>query len=215
MALLNGFLSWFFSLNPITIMLIGWALLPFGLFLTALVGESRILQIGIGQSKMFFPGDFSIGIILAGLGSLYQTTEQIWSRSTVWSLVSVGIPLFVFLLQRLVTDAPRYARRSRYSPTKLYHDIVGYLLCAFLVTNRLVPEFIYLIRHPSSYSGKWTIIFTTGSFYLGCAVYDALHPKKSALGNHDLIPEDALMELRHPSDWQPIWETRKIQKAPR
>ena len=197
--IINNLLDGFFCLNPTLILVLAWAILPLGIFAVSRVFESRHFPLWRGQSKMFFPGDLMPGILLSEVATLTQkkaSADWHWYKSGLWLVVTIIIIASLFVFLRHI-DTPRYEARAAISPTKLYHDICGYIIFAWLLLVRGVPELLHAIIHPiytaQNFSLEWIIILLSGPFYLWCAWYDYRHP------------ENADFNLRHPADWKPFW----------
>lgn len=190
MQLINGLLDGLYNLPPIIVLLVGWALTPGGMFLAALIGESRILYLGRGQSRMFFPGDLGLGIVLMAVARSPQ--------STLRPGIAIVLAMLVLLTCRHF-DGRRYRTRSNRSPTKIYHDLVGYLLMTFLISAKGLP-YLWNAISTWSWDTNWLLVLLGGGVWLGGAAWDAMHPHW------------ADFYRRHPDDWQPIWRTRRIKK---
>jgi hypothetical protein len=124
--ILLGFIDWFYGL-PLSvwaILLLGCMITPGMMFVVAGIGESRRLLVWRGQSRMFFPGDIGLAFVLAGIMLL---TQELKLRASVLSVAAAGFAgIVVPFVMMFIADGPRYPKRSRRSPTKLYHDIVCY-----------------------------------------------------------------------------------------
>ena len=160
------------------------------------------------------------GIIVVAFGGVFSAiatrTGTIMlekSANSVWSLLPAFVVALVvyFILHNKEKDD--YKVRALHSPTKIAHDIVGYILIpqvliSFLtiaidVTRRyyrfakeIMPEvavknLIALWKVSWPY---WAVIIAAIAVYIGCFIYDIRHPA---------TPED--IAARHPEDWQPIW----------
>ena len=198
-----NFLDWFYGLSWPIILAVGWVLTPLGLFAVALIGESRFLHLGKGCSRMFFPCDFGLGIMLTGVALLTQKGDLRVNVAGALSAFVIGAA--IFLINRLKCDAPRYPKRSRNSPTKIYHDLVGYWAFASLLITPIsspVADWIMGRGWSLSLSWTWLVVLLGLVIWQGGAVYDSVAKNDT----------DENLLLRHPSDWQPIWRTRRISK---
>ena len=210
MQIINKLLDRFFNVNPVVMFLVCLLVMYGGMFIVALIGESRIFRFGKYQAKAFFPGDIFVSLMIAGLCSARRrgpliTQTIFWrpSRSTWWIVASILIAVMIFGSARLGFDAPNYPRRAQISPTKLYHDMVGYLLMSFVLVQRGIPAsliFVTNFKKMRSAHIDWAIILISLVAYVVCVMYD----DRRGFDN-------TVLELRHPSDWAPIWATWKIR----
>ena len=184
----------------ITWLVIGWAIWPGSFFLVALIGESRVSSLWKNQSKAFFPGDLTLPVMwIVMLRLNFGENMLIGPLTLIISLIALIIVEFVifYVMDRVATeDQKNYPDRSEDSPTKIYHDLIGYYIfpmsiaphCIFyvasLVENRVWP----------SWSLLWVVVPLI--FYVLCVMYDM----RKGFTTEDL-------EARHPSDWKPVWET--------
>ena len=207
--------------NKYLLVLLLWLFFwPGGMFLIGLIGEKRLVPIWKHQARAFLPGDMMFGIIVVAFGGFFSAiatrTGTIMlekSANSVWSLLPAFVVALVvyFILHNKEKDD--YKVRALHSPTKIAHDIVGYILIpqvliSFLtiaidVTRRyyrfakeIMPEvavknLIALWKVSWPY---WAVIIAAIAVYIGCFIYDIRHPA---------TPED--IAARHPEDWQPIW----------
>lgn len=215
MQFINKLFDGFFSINPWLMLLICWAIMPGGTFAAGIIGESRFLPLGEIQDKKFFPGDLAFGLIMSQLAVIHRASAGAvekcnWGRSLWWFLVAFSFAVGLFLLARLKFDAPNYPERAQISPTKLYHDIVGYFGVSFVLVFRGLPEMISGFNFQAKFNPvvmslkPWLIIVFAIAFYAYCG---ACEEKRRVPVNAEMIEE------RHPSDWAPIWETHKIKEV--
>lgn len=122
--------------NKYLLVLLLWLFFwPGGMFLIGLIGEKRLVPIWKHQARAFLPGDMMFGIIVVAFGGVFSAiatrTGTIMlekSANSVWSL----LPAFVvalavyFILHNKEKDD--YKVRALHSPTKIAHDLVGYIL---------------------------------------------------------------------------------------
>ena len=108
------------------------------------------------------------------------------------------VDVIVILIVTIVAkkDRANYPDRSLKSPTKFYHDLMGYYLfplstlphCVFYVTS-------HVANHVSvSWSLLWVVVPLM--FYILCVVSDI---------RKGFTMED--IQKRHPEDWKPVWRT--------
>ena len=207
MQLINNLLEKISTFSLDSPMLL-WLFLVFlmygGMFLIALIGESRILSFWKYQSRVFFPGDLLLCFASMMAFHDWYFLEKEVSYATKNSSIIIGIAcsLYLFIFGRK-NDASNYSKRARYSPTKLYHDILGYLIFGFIVFARLIPGiFIIGLGYGVDIFAR---VFTLYLIFMG--PYCIL-----ALLDIGTNPDEEVLEKRHPSDWAPIWKTKKILK---
>ncbi|RYC74549.1 hypothetical protein [Candidatus Nanosyncoccus alces] len=193
---------------------------PGGMFLIGLVGEKRLVPIWKHQARAFLPGEMMFSIIVVAFGGVFSTittrTGTIMlekSANSVWLLLPafiVALIVYFFLHNR---EKGCYEIRALYSPTKIAHDIVGYILIpqvliSFLTIVIDVARRYYCFakeRMPEAALKNlavlwqvswpyWIVIVAAIVVYIGCLIYDIRHPA---------TPEDII--ARHPADWQPLW----------
>ena len=179
------------------------------MFIVGWVGESRLVPIGKNQSKAFFPGDFSFGIMFVMLAMFYARASEIepdivheiletpgWiGFSAVMSFI-----LFFFLRRK---DRFAYPKRAYNSPTKICHDIVGFFIIPFMLIWMEYPALSLWVR------SKWLdrtpdlseihipieIIILMWLLYLFCAWHDATDAKLSEKTKY-----------MHTAHWKPLWQ---------
>lgn len=192
------------SWHPYLMLLIVWVFWPGLFFLVGWVGESRVIPLGRGQSRMFFPGDLMLGVCLVDLIGMNANCPVIWEwpKAWWWPLICAAFALLVLYLVRTRFDAVYYPLRAANSPTKWTHDLVGWCFFPFILAYLGVPQLLALLLNPLSivFTGAyWVIIALAIVFDVGCIVYDSKHD--ALFGGMD-----ELMEFRHPQDWKPIWK---------
>lgn len=176
-----------------------------GIFLVALIGESRVFRFSDFQSKAFFPGDLLLCWILAKILGDWDTIKCVTSIEKIiprsWLLIIGVVFSITFFVKMRVLDASNYLKRARYSPTKLYHDVLGYLMFSFLFIVGGLPVIVGLACYASKKYFLYNLLRYVLYFviYIGFVAYDATTGF-----------DEETLEKRHPSDWAPIWKTRKI-----
>lgn len=191
--------------RPVFLFLLFVFLMYGGMFLIALIGESRILHLWKFQSKAFFPGDLLLCFALVIAFRNWHFLENRAAYTTpVWPTILVSIvgSLSFFLTERN-GDASNYPKRARYSPTKLYHDVLGYLVADFIFLVRLVPGLFIIGLDCGAVSFCKMLLFYLITFIGPYCVLVCWDMKKLNM---------EVLEKRHPSDWAPIWKTKKILK---
>ena len=188
-------------------LVIGWAIWPGSFFLVALICESRIPPLWKHQSKAFFPGDLTLPVMWVAMFRLSLNRHLlIGPLASIVSLVALFIieaGIFCVVTKVVAKDRSNYPERSANSPTKIYHDLVGY----YVFPMSIAPFFVfYVTSHIENRVGvSWSILWVILPlvFYILCVIYDM---RKGASA------ED--IGARHPSDWKPIWETSAtVRKA--
>ena len=185
--------------NPIIMLLICWLFWPGSMFFSAAVFESRKVYLGKGQSRMFFPGDFFLGVTIIAIVGAIAKNPVGWAqvdKPIYW--LATGIFHAVIAVAVHIPDAGRYkAVGSRTSPTKLTHDFFGYFICPWLMASRGLPELFWCVKNLdfSKSPVEWIVILVSFSTFMGLTVYDIKHP-----------PTDEQRLLMHPDNWRPCWK---------
>lgn len=197
-----------------------WLFWPGAMFLVGWIFEGRLVPIWKHQSKMFFPGDLSFGIIMVAFAGVYSSIvkrtgtimlEETANSMWIWGLALTISLTICFALHENEKDC--YAKRALHSPTKIAHDLVGYILIPYMLlalsTITVVTIWRYCSLAQSVMPGSvlknlgalwqlswphWIAIALAMALYIGCMIYDNTHPA---------TPEDII--ARHPADWMPIW----------
>lgn len=184
----------FSSISEMTTWLvIGWAIWPGSFFLLALIGESRMPPLWKNQSKAFFPGDLTLPVIWIAMFRLNKDTPV--SPSAFVTLFIIEAVIFWVVTKIAVEDRKNYPSKSANSPTKIYHDLVGYYVFPLSVAPLCVSYAANLIENHAwpSRSLLWVVVPLIS--YISCVMYDI---------HKGFTTED--IEARHPSDWKPIWK---------
>ena len=192
----------FNSLSEMLIwLIIGWIIWPGSFFLVALIGESRIPPLWKHQSKAFFPGDLTLPVIWLAMFRINRNEHLTISSSTmtISTIVMFVVEVVIIrIITKVVTeDRNNYPTRAANSPTKLYHDLVGY----YVFPLSIVPYCVfYVISHIENHLGiSWSMLWVALPlvFYILCVIYDC---------RKGFTAED--IEARHPADWKPIWRAK-------
>ena len=206
--------------NKFLMVLAVWLFWPGTMFLVGRILEGRTVPIWKHQSKLFFPGDLAFGIIVVAFIGIYakivQRTGTIMlskAANTAWIWVAALAISFVvyFVLHNNEKDC--YEARALCSPTKITHDIVGYVFIPWVLLSLLTITVNVTWRYCQFAQEKmpgsvlknlgalaqmswiyWVAIILAIALYVGCLIYDNAHPA---------TPED--ITARHPADWQPLW----------
>lgn len=183
-------------------LIIAWLIWPGLMFVVALIGESRVLPLWKKQSKAFIPGDLALSIIVLNCYAFWHSeyapgAKNFWYKFTFtpWVTVLIGVLVVCIGVFLHTNDCKNYPKRAANSPTKWVHDIMGYFVLLFLIAW-FVPSTIFV---------EFTVYGITnvlwGAFYVFMIILDM------SIGfNNETV------YARHPSDWQPIWKTKKIVK---
>lgn len=183
----------------ITWLVIGWAIWPGSFFLVALIGESRIPPLWKNQSRAFFPGDLTLPVMwIAMLRLNFSENMLTGPLASIVGLIAffvIEAGIFWIVTKVATEDRKNYPDRSANSPTKIYHDLIGYYVFPMSIAPSCVFYVTCLIENRSwpSWSLLWAIVPLI--FYILCVIYDM---------RKGFTAED--IEARHPSDWKPIWK---------
>ena len=195
----------FSSISEMTTWLvIGWAIWPGSFFLLALIGESRMPPLWKNQSKAFFPGDLALPIMWIAMFRLKSSKDTPVSPSaSIINFVILFIieAVILWMVTKIaVEDRKNYPRKSANSPTKIYHDLVGYYVFPLSVAPLCVSYASNLIENHAwpSRSLLWVVVPLI--FYISCVMYD-MHKGFTV----------EIIEARHPSNWKPIWKSRTLK----
>jgi len=168
------------------------------MFVVALVFESRKIYLGKGQSRMFFPGDLSIGVALTMIIGMYARNPITWEfiHTVAYWIVTAIIHAIIAIFANSI-DTKRYPKRSKYSPTRIAHLIFGYFLGIWLIVASAVPQLIWSIatRSFDKCPLEWIIGWSSAGFFAVMTIWDVTHPAS----DKDLL-------LMHPDDWKPCWK---------
>lgn len=194
-GLLPGF-GWIAGHGFAATLLICWLLTPGLMFLIGLVGESRVLPWKPTQQFLsFFPGDFFLGDMTAGLLVLARRlpAEKQWYNSGWFHLSVLLITLAVAIVMtwsELTSGA--CPRRAIFSPTKLYHNILLYGGYGYVIVSTLLA----LLFSAETRGVALVVCLLPGLVWVALLVDDerARESLKQQRLRHAHIP-----------DWRPIW----------
>lgn len=185
------------TLGPLVLLLIYWGIWPGLMFAVAGIFESRPVYLGKGQSRMFWPGDFMLGLVFVMVIGLHAKNPIAWSfcHSAWYYLLTALVHAIIAWFGR-IPDGKRYPVGSRNSPTKIAHDFCGYFLSAWLLTSFGIPQIVWSIKTTSfsKCAFEWTVIAVAAVFFLAMTAWDITHPPTS---------EERL--LMHPDKYYPCW----------
>jgi hypothetical protein len=172
--------------HPLIMLILFWVFWPGGMFIVARLVERRSVYLGKGQSRMFFPGDFMLGLAVINFIGMYAkidsdlgpTIKAVYSWK-YWALTA-AIHLVLAILIR-IPDCKRYPKYSANSPTKLAHDFSGYFVCFWLIASLGLPRIAWAIKYSfASAKGHWIIFAFAAAFFISMTVYDLTHPASDA-----------------------------------
>lgn len=189
------------SYNWIIMLLISWMLWPGLMFLIGAIGESRLVPIWDHQSRAFFPGDMVFGVLFIALIAMFSRAQSDDSLSKVPTGITnvccciAILFVIVVLIPYLYRDGLNYPIRARYSPTKITHDLVGYIILpTILLFLTFLQIYIQMELVKGIYLREWLIAVAAIAFYVICVAVDI----KQGWTDLDVM-------MRHPENWSPIW----------
>lgn len=178
------------ELPPFAVVLLGWLLTPGMMFLIGIVCEKRILPIWNGQSRAFMPGDLFLGPTLGlAVAQVPLLPKAGWWQSWLWPYAIVVLSIIAIMFQRLVGDAPAYAKvegATANSPTKWYHDLMLYGVLGISMAVIALPV---LVMAPWNTWQKYAML-ATFAVWASCLVYDGIHPERM------------VRQWMHPASWR-------------
>ena len=167
---------------------------PGTMFLVGMIGESRILPVGTRQSRAFLPGELTIPVMEFAIYLEYKKGFRLSGINWLWLIVAIAviIPIGIKLWR---DDINWYKPRARYSPTKIWHNLGGFILVPIIIATNVLGIATDIVRGQHRFSWVSLVLFACAlAFYIYCAATDSLAD-----------PGD--VDIRHPEDWQPIWVT--------
>ena len=185
--------------HPFIMLIVFWLFWPGLAFIVAPIFESHKVYLGKGQSRLFFPGDFLLGIMTISLVGLCARNRIGWGFfHSVDYWYALNAVMFILAGIGRSIDVQRYPKGSRESPTKFVHDFCGYYLCSFFIIGLGVPQIAWTIANPATFMpniGLWRI------FIMALLVF-------GLLGLHDIthLPTPEQLLLRHPDKYKPCWK---------
>lgn len=185
-------------INPVLMIIVYWIFWPGTMFIVAAVFESRKVYLGKGQSRMFFPGDLTLGVAIVmfiGMHAKNPIESAIFHSPIYWIVGGIFHAFLAFMIR--IPDIKHYPLKSRNSPTKIAHDFCGYFICAWMMAALGIPQLIWCVK-TSSFGNcitEWVIFMVVAAFFLAMGIWDATYHVTS----RDLL-------LRHPDKYRPIWK---------
>jgi hypothetical protein len=188
--------------HPFVMLCAFWLFWPGAMFYVAHILEGRKVYLGKGQSRMFFPGDFMLGVgTIAFIGIHAKSPVGYDWVYTKGYAATTCVFFFVIMAVFRHFDTKRYKPRAKNSPTKLAHDLSGYWICAWTVLGLGVPQLIWTLSGRMELIKKapteWKAFLFAGLFFLAMTLFDITH-----------MPGEAELELMHPSDYKLPWQRR-------
>lgn len=190
------------SRNWALALLITFAIWPGLMFLVGWIGESRIVPTGENQSKAFFPGDFAFGIMFVTLAIFYtraaeidiETVKMLEEPSWIRLCTIISILIFIYMRRR---DRFAYPRRAFRSPTKICHDIVGFMIIPFMLIWMEYPAISLFFRNSKLRDLSFSIelIALMWMFYGFCVWKDST--------DEEMAEKAKYMHIDY---WQPLWK---------
>lgn len=192
-------------INKFWLVLFAWMFWPDLMFVVGIVFESRIVPIFEHQSLIFMPGDLMLGVMFVAMIGICAYTEipDDWKGSTLarWWWVCVICLGIVWAIWTRGSDVVNYPRASAMSPTKIAHDVIGYLVTPITLVGLGVPHAFFAVTRGSKRGSEvrlwhcWVVLIVAFYLFIGCVIADWIRGCSA---------EDIL--ARHPADWKPIWE---------
>lgn len=192
------------------------SLIPYAMYLVAYVFESRKpgsspgqIPVWVYQSRALMPGDFGLALFTTGGLSLYVEGD-LYDWSTGWWWLWLVGPLLslitLYVGRRVLYSAGDYSPRAWRSPSKRYHDYVMYGLFPLAVVWWVIPGYAAGFLDQDGAIGLAPAVGVAGLSVWVFGIYLDAH--------YGEVPN----ERQHPSQWQPIWVTRRLwrqQPGPR
>ncbi len=145
------------------------------------------------QSWAYFPGNLAIPFMLYALYKEYKKGPQLerWMYGS-WFSVAVIVVVFAILIVVIRHDYSFYRYRAQWSPTKIWHDAVAYLIMSTSIVRFALPLAIQFFRGKVEFQDKtYVCMFLIAlAGYAVCVVLDCMNP----------ADEDRVY-ARHPYDW--------------
>lgn len=188
MATAVNFLSQYSLQHPARILICAWLFWPGTMFVVAYLGEHRKVHIGKGQSRTFFPGDFTLGFDVVILLKLSANMHIEYANGYLVKMAAVAA-VFAIIARKI--DIQQYSDpRSTTSPTKIAHDVCGFFIFAwaigslgFRVISKAIEEKSFM-----QYPALWGMLAFSIAFFASMIVVDIIRRP-----NPDLM---------HPADWR-------------
>lgn len=192
------------TINRFLLVAVAWIIWPGLMFAVGVIFESREVPLIKHQSKAFFPGDLTLGVMLVAFIGMYSHTgiDIPLVRSSLWWPIVAAVMVVVGWKIHL-KDAANYPLRAAYSPTKIAHDVMGYFIIPTVLIGLGVPQIALLADKGMREANRmgWLAVAIAITLYLTCVALDVI----TYYDTDDI-------HARHPEDWQPIWKTHDRRK---
>ena len=177
------------------------AIWPGSLFIVGIIGESRLIPVDHHQSKTFWPGELALPVMALPLFLEFDRGFRIpeYGYYLIAGMFVAWLPIAIKLWR---DDSTWYGPRANRGPTKIWHNLGGFVLAPVAVVP--VAFIIVIERIRGNFDMSWvgfSIYVIAAAFYVYCMATE----KKLERGDKDI-------GIRHPEDWQPIWRTRRLRK---
>jgi len=162
--------------NPMVVAPIFWLFWPGGMFFTAHFIEHRKVYLGKGQSRMFFPGDFMLGIAISNFLAMYSVEDFRGMTPKYWATTAIVHAIIALIMH--IVDISRYPKWSKHTPTKLAHDFAGYFVSFWLIASLGLPKIRQAIssRSLGNHKANWYCLAGASLFFVCMTIYDLSHP---------------------------------------
>lgn len=200
-GLLPGF-GWIAGHGFVVTVLICWLITPGLMYVIGYVGESRLLPwTHDRQFLSFMPGDFFLGLMVAGLLVLSRHLPSERHVYNAWwfhlLVLIVTLVVAVVITRGEYRDPNGYGQRAVLSPTKLYHNIVLYGGYGYLIIVTLVAVLYWLVANLSwPVLGIVLLCLFPGFIWAGFLV---IEQRVSVETSQQRVRE------AHINNWSPLW----------
>ncbi|MBO7718253.1 hypothetical protein J6S37_02030 [Candidatus Saccharibacteria bacterium] len=186
------------TINKYLMVVMFWIFWPGLFFVVAVIFESRKAPLWRHQAKAFIPGDFAFGVAFTALVGLHTTrSSDDYCYNNIYWIILIMAFVVIFLLFGN-QDSKSYPQRAAFSPTKVFHDVVGYFLIPVMLAGlgaKKLGDYFIVSRYGAE---NWMVFGFAIIFYLICVLYD----EKKGFTEEDI-------KARHIEDWHPIWTQPK------
>ena len=182
------------ELADILFIIIFWVFWYGSMLLLGYFLESRIVPLWKHQSKAYFPGDLALPIMLVGVFREYRRDLVFprWVCSPIFAIIT-GIFIIIMAYIWVSTDRKNYPYRATISPTKRWHDTVGYYIYPLIMIEGALPIIVGWISGNFVPESLDIGLFVGGlAFYVAMVVVDIVFLPATK--------ED--IYIRHPYDWK-------------
>ena len=190
-------------INRCRLLVLFWLLWPGSIIIVGMIFESRTVPLLRYQSIVFMPGGLLIGVMLVSVITAKLKTKKMvkwWNSQIWWFVVLFSMAIIGYFLH--TNDIASYSPRSACSPTKVLHDVLGYFIIPSVLVGLGIPEIISYAAFPrrNKKASRWLMVLIGAILaFTVLFVFDNMR---------EITPYD--IEQRHPSNWEPLWETTQI-----